>query len=73
MLKSRGSRVGKSNPLDNIIRSIIKHVILLLSLFIIVIITSLFPYIRIFFFFFSGYYINSLKNLASLQGKGIPG
>ena len=27
MLKSRGSGVGKSNPLDNIIRSIIKHVI----------------------------------------------
>ena len=27
MLKSRGSRVGKSDPLDNIIRSIIKHVI----------------------------------------------
>ena len=28
MLKSRGSRVGKSDPLDNIIRSMIKHVIL---------------------------------------------
>ena len=28
MLKSRGSRVGKSNPLDDMIRSIIKHVIL---------------------------------------------
>ena len=26
MLKSRGSGVGKSNPLDNMIRSIIKHV-----------------------------------------------
>ena len=27
MLKSRGSGVGKSDPLDNIIRSMIKHVI----------------------------------------------
>ena len=26
MLKSRGNRVGKSDPLDDIIRSIIKHV-----------------------------------------------
>ena len=31
MLKSRGSGVGKSDPLDNIIRSIIKHVMLYYS------------------------------------------
>ena len=42
MLKSRGSGVGKSDPLDDMIRSMIKHVMFLwLGVFVLIAVSQL--------------------------------